>query len=139
MAHFVEQYLPQAIESVRAMIRFDSSFRKEEGYPFGKQTAECLHAFLSLADSFGFLSRNYDDYAGEILFGEGEPFAILAHLDVVPAGDGWKYPPFEGVVNDDVSVGGVGGKKIWGRGTMDDKGPAVACLYALKTFVFEGF
>ncbi len=86
----------------------------------------------------GFETHNYDNYVGEVLFGEGKPFAILAHLDVVPAGSGWKYPPFGGVVNEDPSDGGVGGKKIWGRGTMDDKTPAVVCLYALKALKEEG-
>ena len=49
---------------------------------------------------------------------------ILAHLDVVPAGDGWTVTkPFEPVVKDG---------KIYGRGTADDKGPAVAALYAMR-------
>ena len=139
MVHVTEKYLPSAIESVREMIRFDSSFKEEDGYPFGKQTADCLRAFLALADSFGFTTENLDDYAGEITLGVGEPFAVLAHLDVVPAGTGWKYPPFAAILNDDTSAGGVTGKKIWGRGAMDDKGPAVACLYALKALKDEGF
>ncbi|MBQ9118278.1 MAG: Sapep family Mn(2+)-dependent dipeptidase [Clostridia bacterium] len=139
MAHSMDLYFEQTVESVREMVKFDSSYKQEEGYPFGKQTAECLRAFLALASSFGFQTRNYDDYAGEITFGEGEELAILAHLDVVPAGGGWKYPPFGAVVNDDVSAGGVKGKKIWGRGTMDDKGPAVSCLYALKALKDQGF
>jgi succinyl-diaminopimelate desuccinylase len=62
----------------------------------------------------------------------------LAHLDVVPAGKGWKYPPFGGVINDDVSDGGVEGTKIWGRGAMDDKGPAIVCLYCLKALKDNG-
>ncbi len=137
--HCTDEYFEQTVESVRAMLRFDSSYRQEEGYPFGEQTAKCLRAFLALADSFGFSTKNYDDYVGEITFGEGEPLAVLAHLDVVPAGQGWKYPPFAAVVNDETSAGGVEGKKIWGRGAMDDKGPAVCCLYAMKVLKDQGF
>jgi len=137
--HNTEKYFLEAVESVREMIRFDSSYQPQDGYPFGEENAKCLRAFLGLADTFGFETVNYDDYAGEIRFGEGEPFAVLAHLDVVPAGSGWKYPPFAAVVNDDLSSGGVAGRKIWGRGAMDDKGPAVACLYALKALKEEGF
>ncbi|HSH35443.1 dipeptidase PepV, partial [Schnuerera sp.] len=56
--------------------------------------------------------------------GDGdETVGILVHLDVVPEGDGWTYPPYEGEIHDD---------KIYGRGTTDDKGPAIACLYAMK-------
>ncbi len=143
MPHRMHSYFDELVSSIVKIIQFDSSMKAPEGengeYPFGKETADCLHYFLSLAQSFGFQTNNYDNYVGEVLFGEGEPFAVLAHLDVVPAGSGWKYPPFGGVINDDVSEGGVVGKKIWGRGAMDDKAPAMACLYALKALKEEGF
>ena len=45
-------------------------------------------------------------------------------MDVVPAGDGWNTDPFEGVIAD--------GKCITGRGALDDKGPVIAALYAMK-------
>ena len=139
----MNKYFDEIVKSTCDVLKFDSSLKPAEGengeFPFGKETADCLHFFLSLAESFGFETKNYDNYIGEVVFGEGEPFAILAHLDVVPAGSGWKYPPFGGVINDDVSDGGVTGKKIWGRGAMDDKGPAIVCLYALKALKDEGF
>ncbi len=143
MPHPMDRYFDELVASIVKIIQFDSSMKDAEGengeYPFGKETADCLQYFLSLAESFGFSTNNYDNYVGEVVFGEGEAFAILAHLDVVPAGNGWKYPPFGGVINDDVSDGGVTGAKIWGRGAMDDKGPAMACLYALKALKDEGF
>lgn len=139
MKHLTEKYFDQIVESTVKILQFDSSLKPAvEGCPFGKETADCLHFFLSLAQSFGFETKNYDNYAGEVIFGEGEPFAILAHLDVVPAGNGWKYPPFGGVINDDISDGGMTGRKIWGRGALDDKTPAIVCLYALKTLKDEG-
>lgn len=140
MAHVTEKYFEETVRTIVESVRFDSSLRPaEENYPFGKETADCLEHFLSLAKNMGFQTKNYDNFVGEVVFGEGEPLAILAHLDVVPAGKGWKYPPFGGEINDDVSDGGVEGTKIWGRGTMDDKGPAVATLYALKALKDEGF
>ena len=49
---------------------------------------------------------------------------ILAHVDVVPAGDGWSVTePFVPLLRDG---------KLYGRGTCDDKGPAVAALYAMR-------
>ena len=126
----------ELVQDTVKLIRFDSSMKVPEGengeYPFGKENADCLQFFLSLAESFGFETHNYDNYVGEVIYGSGKEFAVLAHLDVVPAGSGWNYPPFGGVINDDISQGGVKGKKIWGRGAMDDKGPAMACLYALR-------
>lgn len=104
--------------------------------PFGEGVFKALEYFLSLAESFGFKTINYDNYIGEVDFGEGkteeDEIAILAHLDVVPAGDlsAWKYPPFEATEKDG---------KIYGRGTTDDKGPAMVCLYCMKELKDEGF
>ncbi len=143
MQHPMDKYFNQIVNSTVEILKFDSSMKAPEGenneYPFGKETADCLAYFLSLAESFGFETHNYDNYIGEVVFGTGRAFAILAHLDVVPAGNGWKYPPFGGVVNDDVSAGGVTGTKIWGRGAMDDKTPAIVCLYALKALKDSGY
>ena len=143
MAHVMDKYFDEIVSSTVDILKFDSSLKPVAGengeYPFGKETADCLKFFLNLASSFGFETKNYDNYIGEVLFGTGKDFAILAHLDVVPAGSGWKYPPFGGVINDDLSDGGVVGKKIWGRGTLDDKTPAIICLYALKALKDSGF
>lgn len=139
MDHVMQKYFDDIVNSTADILRFDSSLKPAEGdCPFGKETADCLHFFLALAESMGFETRNYDNYVGEVIFGEGKDFAILAHLDVVPAGNGWKYPPFGAVINDDVSDGGVTGRKIWGRGALDDKAPAIVCLYALKALKDEG-
>lgn len=140
MESVMQKYFDQLVQSTAEILRFDSSLKPaEEGCPFGKETADCLHFFLSLAESMGFETHNYDNYVGEVVFGNGKPFAILAHLDVVPAGSGWAYDPFGGVINDEPSATGVTGKKLWGRGAMDDKSPAVACLYAMKALKDEGF
>lgn len=140
MATIMDAYFDDIVNTTVKLIGFDSSLKPaEENYPFGKETADCLNYFLDLAKSMGFETKNYDNYVGEVIFGSGEDFAVLAHLDVVPATGEWKYPPFAGVINDEVSAGGVPGKKIWGRGAMDDKTPAVVCLYALKALKDSGF
>ncbi len=135
----MEKYFDEIVKATVEILQFDSSMKEaEEGYPFGKEAGDCLQYFLDLASSMGFEVHNYDNYVGEVVFGQGKDFAILAHLDVVPAGSGWKYPPFDGVINDDISDGGVVGTKIWGRGAMDDKAPAIVCLYALKALKESG-
>ncbi len=129
----MENLFEKTMHSISEIIRFNSAkSAPEEGMPFGRQTAECLEYFLGLARSFGFETVNYDNYAGEVIFGEGEDFAILAHLDVVPAGSGWSHDPFGGEID-------YANKKIWGRGAMDDKGPAIISLYCLKQLKDEGF
>lgn len=125
-------YFEQTVKSISESIRFDSSLsRATSAMPFGKGAADCLAHFLALADSLGFETHNYDNYVGEVIFGDAEKeFAILAHLDVVPAGNGWTRDPFGGEVSED---------RIWGRGAIDDKGPAMCILYALKALKDEGF
>lgn len=123
--------LEQTVKSISESIRFDSSLtHATSATPFGKGAADCLAHFLALARSFGFETHNYDNYCGEVIFGDGPEFAILAHLDVVPAGNGWTKDPFGGEVADG---------KIWGRGAIDDKGPVMCVLYALKALKDEGF
>ena len=45
------------------------------------------------------------------------------------AGDGWNTDPFEGVIADG---------RITGRGVLDDKGPVIAALYAMKALKDSG-
>jgi len=48
---------------------------------------------------------------------------VLSHMDVVPAvASEWKVPPFSGEVKDGY---------VWGRGSLDDKGPGVIDLMAI--------
>jgi acetylornithine deacetylase/succinyl-diaminopimelate desuccinylase-like protein len=52
----------------------------------------------------------------------GKALVLLHHMDVVPAGPGWKVPPFSGLVSDGM---------LWGRGAIDDKSLGIAQLAAL--------
>lgn len=54
---------------------------------------------------------------------------ILVHLDVVPAGPGWTVEPFDATIKGD---------RIYGRGVIDDKGPAIAAIYAMKELADSG-
>lgn len=126
-----KRYFAECVKSISEIVKFDSAQAPAlPGMPFGKGAAESLDYFLRLAKNMGFETQNYDNYVGEVLFGEGEEFAILCHLDVVPAGTGWTHDPFGGEIEND---------NLYGRGTMDDKGPAVICLYCMKALKDEGF
>lgn len=95
-----------------------------DGKPFGEENARMLDLALETARKYGFETRNIDYYAGDISMGSGEQtMGMLAHLDVVPAGEGWNYPPFGGEIANG---------NIYGRGTLDDKGPALCALYAMR-------
>lgn len=95
-----------------------------EGKPFGEEPARALAFMLEKCREHGFAVENVDNYAGSADFGAPEPeLAILSHLDVVPAGSGWSSDPFTLTADGD---------KLIGRGAIDDKGPAVATLFALR-------
>ncbi len=124
-------YWQDCVQSIARLVRIDSSQADPlPGMPFGKGAADALALFLELAQSMGFETHNYDNYIGEVCFGDGEEFAILCHLDVVPAGNGWTHAPFGGEIANG---------KLYGRGTTDDKGPAIICLYCLKALRDSGF
>jgi succinyl-diaminopimelate desuccinylase len=112
------------VESVREMIRVRSvRGYPEPGSPFGQGPAKALSKALEIAKSLGFETVNMDGYIGYAEYGSGRDYiAILCHVDTVPEGDGWNYPPFCAPVHEG---------KIFGRGATDDKGPAIAALYAL--------
>ena len=104
----------------------------EDGMPYGKEPARALAAMKELMEQYGLRTVNYDNYvvAGDLDGKEEKALDILAHLDVVPVSDTWTVTkPFEPVEKDG---------RIYGRGTSDDKGPAVAALYALRAIRESG-
>ena len=93
-------------------------------HPFGAGPYKGLEWFLNKASSFGFETRNVDGYAGEITVGTGDfMIGILGHSDVVSEGEGWLTNPFQASIEDG---------KIIGRGSSDDKGPILSCLYGMR-------
>ena len=98
--------------------------------PFGDVVPKALEYVLKLCDSYGFRTKNCEGFVGWAEIGQGEELmGILCHLDVVPAGTGWTYPPFAGEVHDG---------KLYGRGAVDDKGPAMAAIFAMKEILDSG-
>lgn len=101
-----------------------------ERKPFGQGINNALEYILNLSNNLGFTTKNLDGYIGYAEYGKGERLiGVLVHLDVVPEGEGWSYPPYSGK---------EAGGKIYGRGAIDDKGPAIAALYALKAIKDSG-
>ncbi len=119
------------LETLRKWVRINSvKGEPAQGAPFGTVLRGMLDVALSDMKELGFEVRDIDGYAGDAQMGQGEEvLGILAHLDIVPAGDGWKTDPFGGEI--------VNGR-IYGRGTNDDKGPAVAALYAMRAVKLAG-
>lgn len=91
------------------------------------EVTKSLHWCINKAKSYGFKAEAIlDNQIGIIEMGEGdETLGMLAHVDVVPAGDvsEWTYPPYKATVANGY---------VWGRGSCDDKGPLLNCLYAMR-------
>ncbi|MDR3185860.1 MAG: Sapep family Mn(2+)-dependent dipeptidase [Christensenellaceae bacterium] len=118
------------IKTLQALLKIESVESSPlPNMPFGKNCAEALEFVLRLLCDMGFRVKNLDNYCGYAEIGEGELFGILGHLDVVPAGNGWTYPPFGATLVDG---------KLFSRGAIDDKGPTVACIYAVARLINEG-
>ena len=92
-----------------------------------EHTAKALDHVLDRAREMGMKTmKSSKNDVGVVEIGQGDQIVgILTHVDVVGIGDitQWKYPPFEGHIADGY---------IWGRGTLDDKGPVIMMLYTLK-------
>lgn len=122
----IENLKEKIISSTCELIKIPSVNYESDSpnLPFGKACNDALEYVLNLANDLGFRTKNIDGYCGYVEFGEGEELmGIIGHLDVVPAGDNWTFPPFIATINDN---------KIYGRGAIDDKGPVIASLYAMK-------
>lgn len=137
-----EKYLEQNNEEMIFALQKAVACNSEEGesfmtkdkqvYPFGQGVQEALETVLAMGQEMGFKVKNVDNYGGHIDFeGSGDKImAIIGHLDVVPAGSGWSHDPYGGEIADG---------KIYGRGTSDNKGPVIACLYAMKALKDAGY
>lgn len=116
-------YLEKTVEFLKIPSVHDEATAKE-GMPFGQPVAEALDYILHVCKESGFTTHNVDGYAGHAEFGTGEDIiGVLCHVDVVPAGDGWTSDPFQPEVREG---------KLYARGAVDDKGPTMAVVFALK-------
>ncbi|RCK69260.1 M20 family peptidase [Desertihabitans brevis] len=77
------------------------------------------------------VDRYRDGHANLVVpvdFGPGPTLMLNSHIDVVPAGSGWRQPPFAPSVVDG---------RLYGRGSADAKGSLAAMAVALLQLVEE--
>lgn len=124
-------YYDDFLSATQALIAIDSVERAAlPGAPFGKGVNDALIYTLQLADRLGFTTVNGKGYYGYAEVGKGKDlFGMLGHLDTVPIGNDWSYPPLGGVINNGI---------MYGRGILDDKAPILACMFATAELLSEG-
>ncbi|WP_239615677.1 dipeptidase PepV [Cohnella mopanensis] len=98
------------------------------GMPLGIESAKALAFILDLAGREGLRTASIDGIVGYAEYDATDEetgadyIAVLCHVDVVPASGEWTSPPFEPTLRDG---------RLYARGALDDKGPAIAALYGL--------
>ena len=129
---YIESKREEMLEDLKALVRINSQRGEaEEGKPFGAGPAAVIAQAQEMMSRYGLRVRNYENYVVTGDFGPADKeLDILAHLDVVPVTDDWTVTaPFEPLITDG---------RIYGRGTADDKGPAIAALYAIRSVIDLG-
>lgn len=129
-----EEMIKTLQESVRIKSVLEDEAKLPDGtiLPFGKGIEKAYQHMLNKGKEMGFEIYDADHFGGHIEFqaeDTDEVFGIAAHLDVVPEGTGWEKEPYSADIVDNF---------MYGRGTTDDKGPLVACLYAMKALKEAG-
>ncbi len=149
----LDSYKEEMVATLKDLISYPSvastAVKTADGelLPFGKDVHEAFLYTLAKCEEMGLETFNADNYGGhaewkcadstagagkkdsESVAAGAETFAVAGHLDVVPAGSGWTYNPFEATISDGW---------LYGRGSIDDKGPLVASLYAIKALKEAG-
>ena len=125
---YLEENWETMVEDIETLVRipsFEESDKATEGAPFGPGPKEALEAALEMASDMGFKTHDAEGYIGFADFpGKSDTqLGIIGHMDVVPAGPGWNFEPYAVTRKEGYLVG---------RGTLDDKGPSVVALHAMK-------
>ncbi len=127
---WIDAHRDEIVRELQGVLRIKSVEEPSAGpnAPFGQGVRDALDYTLALCDRLGFRTKDVGPgYAGHAEFGEGdEMVAAVAHLDVVPEGDGWRNPPYSATIEDGY---------IYARGSSDDKGPSYEALYAAKALM----
>lgn len=122
---FINSHRDEIVDDLRELVAIPSvAGEAERGAPFGAEAKRALVKAEELCRAMGFETRVLGDAVLCADYGNDPELGILAHLDVVPAQeDTWNTDPFTLTEKDGA---------LYGRGAVDDKGPAVAALWALN-------
>ena len=93
--------------------------------PYGIYPKKALEKAMEISKREGLATKFVGNHMAYGSIGNSDGYiGIFGHLDVVSAGDekNWIYPPFKGEIFED---------RIYGRGALDNKGPAMAAFYGL--------
>jgi len=126
-----EQHREEFIQDLIDWVAFPSIADEklaEKGKPFGKDVDAIFQHVKAQAEKLGFTTQEHQGYAISVLSdnrSDSQELGLISHLDVVPPGDNWVFPPFDPFHKQGFVIG---------RGSSDNKGPALLDLYLLRAF-----
>ena len=125
---YIENHWADVVADLDTLVHIESVEKLDEATgeaPYGPGPRAALTAALNMAERMGFEVHDCEGRIGYAdMLGESDTqIGIIGHVDVVPAGPGWTFPPFEVSCKDGYLIG---------RGVADDQGPVVVALHALK-------
>lgn len=125
---WIDAHEEELIEDIGKLVQYRSVSDKENGtpeMPYGENCAAVLAEFLEMGEKYGFPVHNAKNRCGTISWNNSgeKTIGFWGHLDVVPEGNGWEYPPFACTRK---------GNFLIGRGVADNKGSTVGDLYAMR-------
>ncbi len=130
---WIDSHMDGLMADLENLLRIPSVSRgtPEPGKPLGKDVYRALEYAVETAERIGAgKGRILDGYCATVDMGEGDELLMIqCHLDVVPAGAGWDTDPFEPVIRDG---------RLYARGVLDDKSPAISALYAMAAIRESG-
>ncbi len=126
---WISAHKKEFIAEIQGLARIPSVSRPEEaapGAPFGAACRNVLDHALKRGRAYGFDTEDLEGFAGVISMGDrSNAIGLIAHLDVVPTGEGWIYPPFGATYLPEQDA-------LIGRGVDDNKGSAVMALFVMR-------
>jgi acetylornithine deacetylase/succinyl-diaminopimelate desuccinylase-like protein len=131
LARWVDAHHAAQVEFLRAIVRVPTDMPPGDNAPAAERAAGLLTALgyeverhpVPAAFLAGYGMKSVTNLIVRHRFGPGGPtIALNAHGDVVPPGEGWTRPPYEGVVEDG---------RMYGRGVAVSKSDIATYAYAL--------
>lgn len=132
---WIEEKWEQIVSEIEALVNIPSQEDLDHagpGMPFGPGPRRALDAGLNLCRRLGMVAENHEGYVGTADYpgaDDSKKICQIAHLDTVPCGPGWTQDPHIMTRREGYLIG---------RGTLDDKGPFVVGLYAMRYWYEQG-
>ncbi len=125
---FINENIENIKRDIKRLVDIESvKGTPQAGAPYGAGVRKAQLEVMDMCREMGFDVTDCDGRIAYAHYGNTEKFiGIIAHMDVVPTGDGWICDPYNCTEKDGYLVG---------RGVLDDKGPFVIAAWAVKYLI----